>query len=134
MADPTPLNPNVSPRWEDSTLTWYVGDTFTIDFHITLTVGEDELGVVFSSDEDSPILKFEFYNKTKVKVHEVIFGGTSGNLVDTEEDVHICTIKIDEQDTKKFPAGEYSYCITFEKEDAITTIYARGEILVESCH
>lgn len=127
MATSTTLIPKESPRYEDNAIKWYVFDTFKLVFNITL---KDADGNPISKSSTSQMV-FEFYDKRKQIVHEEIFEGNDfPTLVDGMGEFNVI---ISDTDSRKFPVGEYTYCITYkEGESSVSTVFSRGHIVVEN--
>ena len=108
-----------SPRLERNTLYWYVGDTFTLEWKITLYDGE--VPIVYSPEDT---LTWNFYQR--------------GQLVKTFEfsdipSTNTVELVFDTETTAKFGVGEYRYCIKYNGE-YLTTVGAKGRVVVEKCH
>lgn len=119
-----------SPRLtENNTLSWYEGDVFSINWHITLLNNDgsiitfaptDHLLFQFYSEDDSskPVAKFDFTNITTDYV----------------------TLNFTPAISKKRPAGNYTYCVkyvTYAADGSVhttTTVGANGVATVESCY
>lgn len=130
MATSTTLIPKESPRYEDNAIKWYVFDTFKLVFNITLK-DADGTPIVKSSTQQ---MVFEFYDKRKQKVHEEIFGSDALPFPDLNNDgTYVFNVIISDTDSRKFPVGEYTYCITYkEGESSVSTVFSRGHIVVEN--
>ena len=108
-----------SPRIENNILYWYVGNTFTLEWTITLYDGE--IPIVYSPEDT---LTWNFYQR--------------GELVGTFEFTDILStntvnLVFDTEITAKFGIGEYTYCIKYNGEN-LTTVDANGKVVVEKCH
>lgn len=110
-----------SPRFEGETLKWYVNNTFTIEWGISLT--KDNVPLVFDDNDE---IVFEFYSGDKQLVHEFRFDHIVNNSVDLD---------FTEEVSSKFPVGKYIYCAKFIDHDGtIITIFAKKKAEVERCH
>lgn len=108
-----------SPRLEGNTLYWYVWNTFTLGWTITLYDGE--VPIVYSPEDT---LTWNFYQ--------------GGRLVKTFKFTNILStntvnLVFDTETTAKFGIGEYTYCIKYNGK-ALTTVGANGKVVVEKCH
>ena len=111
-----------SPRFEGETLKWYVNNTFTVEWGISLT--KDDEPLIF--DENDEIV-FEFYTSPgRELIHEFRFSNIEGNSVNLD---------FTEEISRKFPIGKYIYCAKFiDHEGTVVTIFAKKKAEVEACH
>lgn len=109
-----------SPRMEDDVIKWYCGDAFYLSFEVL-----DETGNPLELQSVDTIT-ISFYNRQWVCVKKFEFanGVTCDDLV----------CHIDEQTSKSFPVGKYTYCIKYHSIGTISTVSAMGECEVERCH
>lgn len=106
---------NKSPRiCGDSSIRWYEGDTFELNFEMTFT---DDEGNEIPTDSDTTITIC--FRKNNVLVHEVSVVGN--NLVN---------VVIDKEITKKFKRGVYTYCVR-RNGNYITTVIHHNKVVVE---
>lgn len=105
-----------SPRvCEQGIIHWYEGDTFILTFDLTFT---DENGESIETKEDDRIT--------------ICFKDHIGRVIHETEAIGTTTLNIiiDEEATKKFKVGKYSYCVK-RCSNFITTIMRMNEVLVE---
>ena len=115
------LTAKKSPRIENNKIVWYEGDTFSIDW--TFNLHDENL------DEEIDISPLD-------KIHFKFISGGNRKVV-YECDALLSnegkvTLVIDEEITKKFPSGIYTYSIKYIGTDVIT-IATNGVMEVERC-
>lgn len=110
-------NAKQSPRLINGVLLWYEGDTFDFDIHLNIKDQDGEAYIIKPSD--TVIISFE--NARHLTVAEYSFTGISDNNIN---------ISIDDNETVKFPKGEYTYRakLTWLRK---TTIIAENKAVVE---
>ena len=114
------LTAKKSPRIENGKIYWYEGDTFSIEWTITLT---DE--TTHEEIDLSPLDKvlFKFSNTYKNIVYECECEvGENGKVI----------LEIPKAVSEKFSVGTYTYSIKYKCEDIIT-VAANGIVEVEAC-
>ena len=105
-----------SPRiCDEGIIHWYEGDTFILTFELTFT---NESGDIIETNEKDRIT--------------ICFNDSTGKLIYKTEVTGTTTLDvvINEEVTKRFKAGKYSYCVK-RCSDFITTIMKMNEVLVE---
>ena len=114
------LTAKKSPRIENGKIYWYEGDTFSIEWTITLT---DE--TTHEEIDLSPLdtVLFKFSNTYKNVVYECECEvGENGKVI----------LEIPKEVSEKFAVGTYTYSIKYKCEDIIT-VAANGIVEVEAC-
>lgn len=111
-----------SPRVEGSTLKWYVGDTFIINWTFEVTSDGEEY--TFASDDS---ITFEFYTyPDRELVTSMSFTGIEDNTVALNFDADVSGL---------FGIGKYVYCTKFRSpEGDVVTLNANRMIEVQACH
>ena len=114
-----------SPRFENGILMWYYKDTFTLLLNLELKL-KNELLTIKSDD----IVTVHFYLDSMP-----IYTFTCTNISN-----NTCELIFNEEISKKFIPGEYTYCIKFNNvivsensPNNITTIGAKYKAIVETC-
>ena len=108
-----------SPRLEDGKLIWYEGDTFSIT--LTLSLSDEVTDEAITLDSNSTIVVSIY--KAKILVHRFEYNQFSDNQI---------TMTFDDQVSRKFSAGEYTYTITHKCLNT-TTLVANNIMEVEPC-
>lgn len=114
-----------SPCVEGDTLKWYTGDVFKIKW--TLNLLEDDEEIIYQNED---ALVFCFYsNPALIPIHTFTF--TGAEIVD-----NAVTLDFNEDVTKFFTEGKYTYCIKFFRasDGRVVTVTAKGKVEVEKCH
>ena len=105
-----------SPRiCEQGTIWWYEGDTFKLNFELTFTNDSGEVIPIKENDKISIYFK-DMYNKV---IYETEIIGTN-----------VLPICIDEEITKLFKKGKYTYCVK-RNAQFITTLMHENRVVVE---
>lgn len=123
-----------SPRLnEEGIICWYEGDVFSIVWRVnlndTLDVGDGE--ECYFNPTDHLIFQFFGEDSSTKPVAKFDFTEIEDNTVE---------LKFTQAISKKMTAGDYTFCIkrVIYDEDGevsqITTIGAKGNVRVESCH
>ena len=123
----------LSPRMENGVIKWFEGDRFGIDFEII----DDETGEPYTL-KDGETVEITFHKQGVVQS----FSG--GNIpvnravktfeFDHTADCAALSCKFDEETTKLFPAGRYTYCIKLNGTESRLTVSANNVAEVERCH
>lgn len=131
-----------SPRMSsDNVIKWYYGDTFEINWCLTLKQKESGETIVYGSDDQ---LIFSFYKAgTDKLIHRFVC-----REIDTE--TNIVSLKFTKNVSIKFKPGRYNFCVKYvyytdETDDEgnvvtekatqeITTLGAKYLVEVEECH
>ena len=111
----TTMNAVQSPRFEGTELHYFEGDTFTLELPITLQRDGEQVNI-----GPADTVTFTFY-KGGVEVAEKTFTGVENNTV---------YLLWDEEMTKKFRKGDYTYRLRYNG-DFVRTILADCRICVE---
>ena len=106
-----------SPRLENGKIIWYEGDTFAIKLNIDLTSTEDGNSINLTTGDEIIV---SFY-RTDICVHKFVFNTFVDNTI---------ILDFDENVTKKFNKGNYTYIITYKNINR-TTIVANSDVEVE---
>ena len=105
-----------SPRiCADGTIRWYEGDTFDLEFDLTFS---DESGIEIPV-ESTDVISIYFRDRFRNIVHEASVVGNT-----------ILIINIDEEATKNFKLGEYTYCVK-RNAQYITTVMRNNRVVIE---
>ena len=112
-------NAKPSPRIECGVLTWYEGDTFSLDLTLELT---DADGAPVSVGEDDSV-KVLFKNRKNAAVKEFAFSGAdvSGDTLRLTFDAAVSAL---------FPAGGYTYDVYFASSER-STVAKGNRVVVE---
>ena len=106
----------VSPRiCNDGSIRWYEGDTFILEFNLTFRDSSDNVLETTEKDEISIVFNDKYSNV----VWETKVIGTN-----------ILPIHVDEEVTKLFKVGKYTYCVK-RNADFITTLMKNNMVVVE---
>lgn len=90
----------MSPRIINGALKWYEGDTFNLQVEIDLTdENGDKVEIVAPQT-----VEFKFYDERERMVYWMTFGNIKDNTV---------LLIVDDDVTKKFPKGEYTYDVIY---------------------
>ena len=104
-------------------LTWYEHDNFIINWTISLEKNGEKIIYTYL---DRFIISFYDKNENLIDSFE-INPNTEG----------LITIEFNQEHSKLFSAGEYTYCIKFvdsTNNNFVTTVAANKKAIVKSCH
>lgn len=105
-----------SPRLcKDGTIRWYYGDTFPLIFIFEFTNEDEEPIEIQASDT----IEICFRDKQNTPIHKFTSTGTPSVEMEFTEEI-----------SRKFKAGEYTYCTKFRGE-YIRTVQHRNRVVVE---
>lgn len=107
-----------SPRIENGVMKWYTGNNF--DLVLTLELKDASGNDITIASGDT--IKVSFYNKSLTKVKEFMFNSIVNNTV---------TMNFDATCTALFPAGKYTYDITYTSNSKTTTVASDNKVVVE---
>lgn len=108
----------LSPRICNGVLLWYAGDTFSVTFHLDL---ENADGKILLTSQDSVEIIFRDCCENEVLKVTVPGSDIQDNGV---------PLSMDEETTKKFAAGEYTYDLDLTGPDFKTSIIHRNKAIV----
>lgn len=111
-----------SPRIVNNILYWYEFNTFTLTWTLNLKDEETQEPIIFNPDDR---ITFKFFDEMK----NVVYTQDFTNIPET----NIVELNFDENVTKNFKNGVYTYCIKYNGE-YITTIGAVLKVVVERCY
>ena len=102
---------------------WYEGDRFKIDFEVI----DDETGEPYIL-KDGETIEVAFH-RTAIACRPI-----KTFVFDNSANCAALTCEFDEQTTKLFPAGKYTYCVKLNSAESRITISANNVAEVEKCH
>lgn len=106
-----------SPRVECGAICWYEGDTYEIEFNISIK--DDDGNPIEISPDD--IITLRVYNVSNRDIVNVDYTNIQDNIIHWE---------LDEEMTAKFPRGRYFYDITHQSV-YVTAVCNRNRMIVE---